>query len=75
MPVSSYLAWPARGDKAVLSSELNKLSQCEATPSTNEDVVILVTDTKNECEEDTLKEQLQSVKSLGNLTLVYAHGD
>ena len=75
MPISSYLAWPVHGGKGDLSGELNRLSHCEATPSSNKDVVILVTDTKNEKEEERLKEQLLGIKSLGNLTLVYAHGD
>ena len=75
MPISSYLAWPVSQNKTILARELNKFSQCEAIVSTNEDVVVLVTDTKDEQEEENLQEELQNIKSLGNLTLVYAHVD
>ena len=75
MPISSYLAWPNNQRKSILISKLNKFSQCEAVASTNEEVVILITDTKNEQEEEKLQEQLRNIDSLGNLTLVYAHGD
>jgi nitrate reductase NapAB chaperone NapD len=75
MPVFSYLAYPIQGAKAQLIDELAALEYCEVTPSENEEVLILVTDTPNEETERKLQEKLKAVKSLESLGMTFGHTD
>lgn len=71
MAIKSYLAYPRTGQLADLVKDLSALAGCEVNPSENRDVVILVTETSNQEEEEKLEERLESLPSLANLTLVY----
>ena len=75
MPIMSYLAYPAEDKKRQLASVLNGLPGCEAVAATNEDVMILVTDTKDEREEEELQTKLAGIPHLVGLALVSAHSD
>ena len=59
MPVCSYLVYPRTRCKEKLISHLNNFFECEALESLNENIVILVTDTKDEVEEGILQENLK----------------
>jgi nitrate reductase NapAB chaperone NapD len=72
MPIMSYIAYPNNLGKEKLVSDLNSIKSCEAISSTNEDIVILVTDTLTSDEEEKVQENLKSVNSLNHLSLVYA---
>ena len=75
MPVFSYLAYPIQGAKAQLINELAALEYCEVTPSENEEILILVTDTPDEEAEKALQEKLKAVKSLESLGMTFGHTD
>ena len=75
MPVFSYLAYPIQGAKAQLISELAALDYCEVTPSENEDVLILVTDTPDEQTEKELQNKLEEIQSLESLGMTFGHTD
>ena len=75
MPVFSYLAYPTQGAKEQLINELAALEYCEVTPSENEEVLILVTDTPNEETEKKLQEKLKDIKSLESLGMTFVHTD
>ena len=75
MPVFSYLAYPVLGAKEQLIDELAALEYCEVTPSENEEVLILVTDTPNEETEKELQKKLKAVKSLESLGMTFGHTD
>jgi len=75
MPVCSYLAYPARGAKNELAKELSALRYCEVTPSENEEVLLLVTDTPDEKEEKALQDTLKNIKSLQSLGMTFGHMD
>ena len=75
MPVFSYLAYPTQGAKEQLINELAALEYCEVTPSENEEVLILVTDTPNEETEKKLQEKLKDIKSLESLGMTFGHTD
>ncbi len=75
MPVMSYLAYPAKEKKMDLANELNRLDSCQAMVSTNRDLVILITDTASDREEEKLQEKLQEMSYLAGLALVSAYGD
>ncbi len=68
----SYIAYPTEVGKEKLFEDLNTISNCEAQAALNEDILILVTDTKTTEEEELLQKSLKEVKSLSCLSLVYA---
>ena len=73
MPVFSYLAYPRHGSKKKLLKDLNILDFCEVTPSDNEEILILVTDTPDEKREKDLQEKLKELKSLESLGMTFGH--
>ncbi len=70
MPIKSYLAHPHTGKKNELIKALSVLHQCEVTPAQNKEVLILVTETENESEEESLKEKIEAIESLKLLAMV-----
>jgi len=70
MPVKSYLVRPHLGKFNELISELSALKGCEITPSTNEDIIVLVTDTLTEEEDILLLSKINNLNSLKMLTMV-----
>ena len=75
MPVMSYLAYSAEGQKTTLVAALQALPHCEVLPADNRDVVVLITDTMDKEEERILQEQLRDVASLQCLTLVSGYDE
>jgi len=75
MPVFSYLAQPVPGGKKDLLEELGKVEYCEAVPSDNEEVLVVVTDTPNQAAEEHLQENLKGLKSLQCLSMTFGHVD
>jgi len=75
MPVFSYLAYPVRGAKERLINELAAIEYCEVTPSENEEVLILVTDTPDEETEKELQKKFKDIKSLESLGMTFGHTD
>ncbi|GAA4296046.1 hypothetical protein [Aestuariibaculum suncheonense] len=70
MPIKSYLAHPHKNEKQALINALSGIEKCEVIPSENKDLLIVVTDTDNNLEEDHLKEQIESISSLKLLVMV-----
>jgi nitrate reductase NapAB chaperone NapD len=75
MPIFSYLAYPVPGAKQQLINDLAALDFCEVTPSENEEVLILVTDTPDEPTEKKLQQKLETLKSLESLGMTFGHTD
>jgi len=70
MPIISYLAHPNEGRKDELLEALNAMDQCEVIPAENKNLLIVVTDTDTDEEQDDLKEKIEAVESLKLLALV-----
>lgn len=70
MPIKSYLAHPHDGKKSELYQRLTSLDYCEVIPAENKDLLILITDTQNEVQEDELQAQLNEIASIKLLALV-----
>jgi len=70
MPIKSYLAHPYKNKKEELIKALSSLENCEVVPAENKDLLILITDTQNNLEEDTIKEKLETIESLKLLAMV-----
>ena len=70
MPIKSYIAFPRKGEKNRLIQALENTENCEVVPSTNKDVLVLVTDTKNDQQEEVLQQALDSIEEIEHLNLV-----
>ena len=75
MPIKSFLAFPSPGKKDELSTALSQIEECVVTPSTNEEVLVLVTDTTDKKEEEQLLEKIQNLESCDQLSMVAGYSD
>lgn len=75
MPVFSYLAHPLPGAMDDLLKEVEQIDNCEAVPSENEEVLVLVTDTPDQKAEEELQERLRGLKALQSLSMTFGHVD
>ncbi len=71
MPIFSYLAYPNEGKLDDLIKEFNLIPQCKIIPAKNKKLGVLVTDTRNEKEEEELQSQLKQINNLQCLTMVF----
>ncbi len=75
MPIFSFLVYPEKNMKEKLIDELSSMDYCEATPSDNEDVVILLMDTPDEETGKNLINEIKELSSLQSLSLTFGHVD
>lgn len=71
MAIKSYLAYPRSGKLTELIRELSVIPGCEANAAENRDVVILVTETASQEDDEKLEARLHRIPALATLTLVY----
>lgn len=70
MPIKSYLAHSETGKKQTLIDALSQLNGCEVIPATNQDLVVVVTETIDDASDVILKEKIEHIDSLKLLALV-----
>jgi nitrate reductase NapAB chaperone NapD len=70
VPIKSYLAYPEPGRSEELAGRLRAFPECEVTPSTTHDLLIVVTDTASDEREKALEDALAQVEGLLCLALV-----
>lgn len=70
MPIKSYLAHPVQDKMEVLQNKLSQIEACEVIPSKNQDLLIVVTETINEEEEQQLQNKLETIEEIQLLSLV-----
>lgn len=70
MPIKSYLAHPLEGKKNELYNKLSVMGHCEVIPAKNENLLIVITDTETDIEENILKEKIEAIESLKLLAMV-----
>ncbi len=75
MPIFSYLAIPRNGGKDSLCAELSVLKYCQIIPASNQEVVVLVTDTPDETSEEALQGSLKKLQSLQSLSLAFGYDE
>ncbi len=75
MPIKSYVAFPRKGEKNQLIKVLESTKHCEVVPATNKDVLVLVTDTENDQQEEALQQVLDNIKEIEHLNLVSGFSD
>ena len=75
MIIKSYLVYPADGQLESLSKTLNGMENCEVVPSTNENLLVLVTESENEAAETALETKLKAIPTIHAMTLVSGHNE
>lgn len=70
MPIKSYLAHPHDGKYQDLLLELSNIPECDIIPSENEEIAIVITDTKDDFEDRDVEILINSLKSLKMLSMV-----
>jgi len=70
MPIKSYLAHPEEGKKEELLTAISLFKECEVIPAENKNVLVVITETETEIQENKLKDKLESIPSLKLLALV-----
>lgn len=70
MPIKSYLIFPQPGKEDLLLDSLRCFPQCEVIPSDDVQVFVLITDTSNATEEDSLERMLQQDTKIHHINLV-----
>ena len=71
MNVCSYLVHVQSGTAEAVAGTLNALPGCDATPSENRDLVILVTETPDRQTDRDLTDQIQSLTEIDCLALTF----
>ncbi len=74
MPIKSYLALAHSGRRDELRQAIHALG-CHTVAAQNDEVLIVLTDTPSESEDERLLEALQRLEALRHLTLVAAFGE
>lgn len=75
MIIKSYLVYPADGQLESLSKTLNGIPNCEVVPSTNENLLVLVTESEDETAESSLENKLKAIPAIQAMTLVSGHNE
>jgi len=75
MPVFSFLVHPEKNMKSQLIQDLSQMKYCDVTPSENQDVLILLTDTPDEEANKELLSAVKALDSLQSLNMTFGHTD
>lgn len=70
MPIKSYLAHPIENKMDDLQNILSQIEACEVIPSKNQNLLIVVTETRDEEEEQQLQNTLEAIEEIQLLSLV-----
>lgn len=73
MPVFSYLATPRDGQGKKLAEKLSQLPQCSIYPSETHELIVLVTDTRDQTAEEAFLSRLHLIDELKDLSMVFGH--
>ena len=71
MAVCSYLVFSAVGEREAVHAELASMPGCDVVPSTNRDVLMLITDTPGKREDDQLRRTLELMPGIEALLFTF----
>lgn len=71
MAVCSYLVFPVAGESEAVHAELAAMPGCDVVPSTNRDVLMLITDTPGRREDDRLRTTLEHMPGIEALLFTF----
>lgn len=75
MPIKSFIVFPKEGQKETLQKELSTFNSCSIIPSENKEVLVLVTDTQTEQEEETLLQEINKLNTVDQLSMVAGYNE
>ena len=70
MPIKSYLAYPQDGKYQQMISKLSEIEECDIISSKNKEVVVIITDTKDDIHDRDIEIKINDIKSLKMLSMV-----
>lgn len=73
MPVLSYIVCPLAGRSTDLVTSVCSLPECELITSDDDNVMILVTETRNDDHETELQAKLEEIDSVALLVMAFGH--
>lgn len=71
MPILSYLVLPVAGAARRVAQRLSAIPGCEVARSENRDLLILVTETSCEADEQTLQAALAGVEGIHSMSFTF----
>lgn len=75
MPIKSYLAFPFDDQKELLKTELEKFDECQAIEAENKDLLVVITETSDEKEDEVLLSKIRNIEFLKHISLVSGFQD
>jgi nitrate reductase NapAB chaperone NapD len=75
VPVCSYIILPREGAAESLRASLETLDGCEVVPSTNSDILLLVTDTPSLEADTRLRQTIEDLEDLQLMVLSFGEID
>lgn len=71
MPICSYLLTPSHGKLENVLKELSRFPEVEVYPAQNSELLVLVTETNDQSQEDDLNEKLNNIDGINCLALSF----
>ncbi|MCH2175711.1 MAG: hypothetical protein MK193_08285 [Lentisphaeria bacterium] len=75
MPICSYLVTPTPGSMEQLSLKFHTIPECEVVPSTNKNLLLLLTETESDDHEKELQTTLKGIPEIECLALSFASNE
>lgn len=75
MPVCGYVVVAGPGEADATAAALSRIEGCEVVPSENRDVLLLVTDTVSDSEDQDLRRRLEDVPGIQALLMTFGEID
>jgi nitrate reductase NapAB chaperone NapD len=75
MPIASWILFPATGSFERMLRDLGEVEGCEILPDAARQVAVVVTDTPDATADKELCDRLQSLESVAQAALVFAHAE
>ena len=75
MPIASWILFPTTGSFERMLQEVGTIEGCELLPDSVKQVAVLVSDTSDARADKELCDRLQSLDSVAQAALVFAHAE
>lgn len=75
MPITSWILFPTTGSFEQMLHDVEAIEGCELLPDSVKQIAVLVTDTPDARSDKELCDRLQSLESVAQAALVFAHAE
>lgn len=73
MPIASYLAYPKSGRARQAAAALAALPNCAVTPSSDQSLLVVVTDTPDDQADQQLRHTMRALPDVDAVAMVFCH--